>query len=450
MAAAASRCGTLARAVARPHSPSVDSLVLGLAAAARESKTSTSLLLRDAFRRTDLQPHEQKSVKEQVYRLLFEERLVDHAFAVATSADAPRRAAGLPERLLASRVLAGEVSAAQAAERASGVDWARVAAIRDEVRALPDPVERTAILGGLPAWLARRMVDEFGDEAMTLAAALANHAPVVVRANTLRGTRDELRDRLLAEGIETAPTRFAQHALAVSTPARLFRSPTFHAGWFEMQDEASQLVAEVTAPPPRGLVVDVCAGAGGKTLALAAALGNRGTVWSLDVDRTRLADLSVRARRAGAFNVRTALVAPDRFSSEVEALLRRATRVLIDAPCSGVGTLRRHPELRRRLDEPSLERLRAVQRDLVLRAAELLAPGARLVYATCSVLREENEEVIAAVRAAHPDLEPVRVVEILGGARGRPITDPSGTTLQMAPHRHDTDGFFAAVLRRRG
>jgi 16S rRNA (cytosine967-C5)-methyltransferase len=149
-------------------------------------------------------------------------------------------------------------------------------------------------------------------------------------------------------------------------------------------------------------------------------------------------------------DARAILVPPDAWSREVEDLVRKADRVLIDAPCSGLGSLRRHPDLRWRIEAGDVARLREQQLALLARAAPLLRPGARLVYATCTLLRQENESVVEATRTRFPHLEPVRIVEILGKERGQAVSDPSGTWLRMLPHRHGSDGFFAAVLRSRG
>ena len=227
----------------------------------------------------------------------------------------------------------------------------------------------------------------------------------------------------------------------------MFGLPAFKEGLFEVQDEASQLVAEVTAPPPRGLVIDACAGAGGKTLALGALLENRGRLLALDVDPKKLEELSRRARRAGLSNHRALEVDATAYPDEVEALRGRADRVLVDAPCSGIGALRRNPEARWRLSEDDIPRLAGEQLGIARRAMSLVAPGGRLVYATCTVLRQENEAVVDQLLA--PGWEVMRVAEIWGSERAAAVTDPSGTYLKLRPDRHDTDGFFAAILYRR-
>jgi 16S rRNA (cytosine967-C5)-methyltransferase len=215
-------------------------------------------------------------------------------------------------------------------------------------------------------------------------------------------------------------------------------------------DEGSQLVAEVTAPPPRGRVLDACAGAGGNTLALAARLGGRGRVLALDVDARRPAELRRRARRAGASNVTTRRIRDGRLPPEVDSAggPRGFDRVLVDAPCSGLGTLRRNPEARWRLSERELDAFPARQLELLATHAPRVAPGGRLIYATCSVLPSENDAVVEAFLGEHTDFAPVALKELLGRTRAETLGD--GTWLRLLPQVHGTDGFTAAVLRRAG
>lgn len=303
----------------------------------------------------------------------------------------------------------------------------------------------------LPQWFAIAVQQQYGAEAEAVVRALQAPAPRTVRANLLRvPSREALAVELAGEGVPTRPGPFAATALAIDGEADLFATAAYRRGAFEQQDEASQLVAAAVAPPPGGKVLDLCAGSGGKTLALAAALHNRGVVLATDVHRGRLAALRERQARAGADNVQ---VEPLGERGEVQASVAtfagHADRILIDAPCSGTGSWRRRPEARWSLDEHSLRQLIDVQDRLLAAAAGWLKPGARLIYATCSLLATENERRIEALLAADPRLETVRLAEILGGATARPIADATGTFLSLRPDRHGTDGFFAAVLRRR-
>ena len=192
-------------------------------------------------------------------------------------------------------------------------------------------------------------------------------------------------------------------------------------------------------------MIDACAGEGGKTLALATMMGGKGRIFACDVSDKKLETLRRRVRRAGFSNVATVLLPRE---GALPPQLPEADRILVDAPCSGIGTLRRNPEAKSRLDRNAPTRLAKEQRAIVERFVPLLSPGARLIYATCTVLREEDEETVEAIRARHPALEPMRVAELRGDARD--LTDETGTWLRLFPHRHHTDGFFAAVLRRAG
>jgi len=229
------------------------------------------------------------------------------------------------------------------------------------------------------------------------------------------------------------------------TRVNAFGLSAFRDGLFEVMDEGSQLVADLVAPPPGGRVLDACAGAGGKTLALGAALANKGRVLALDTDGKKLEELRRRARRAGLTNVQAKSVGAGT-GDVVKAVTGTYDRVLVDAPCSGLGTLRRNPEARWRLQRADVEGFPARQVALMVSYAPLTAVGGRLIYATCTVNRRENEGVVERFLAERDDFVPVPVKEIWGRERAEKVGD--GMTLQLFPHRHDTDGFFAAVLRR--
>lgn len=320
----------------------------------------------------------------------------------------------------------------------------------ERVAAIEAPDERFAIEHSVPDWLAGRFAAAFGDDSADVLRGLAEPAPRTLRANRLRiADREQLRMQLAEEGVAAGPAKFAADAVHVTSTHDLFRTDAYRNGWFEQQDEASQLAVLATAPPPGGKVLDLCCGSGGKTLGLAAALGNRGAILAADVHGGRVRELRRRLVRAGADNVQ-----PLHWneSSQAEAALERfarnADRILIDAPCSGTGSWRRRPEARWAIDATALEEMQATQASLLTRAADWLKPGARLVYATCSLLPEENTEQLTRLRERCPDLEPVRLVEILGSKTGAAISDPTGTFLQVRPDSHGCDGFFLGVLRR--
>jgi 16S rRNA (cytosine967-C5)-methyltransferase len=317
------------------------------------------------------------------------------------------------------------------------------------IAAIADPVQRLAVEESLPGWIAARFVEELGlDEAGALCRAMNARAPLTVRANLLKTTREALRARLEKEGTLSSPTPHSPWGLALDGHQNAFASPAFRDGWFEIQDEGSQLLALAVAARPGKRVVDACAGAGGKSLALAMEMHNRGDLHALDSDPGRLDEARRRARRAGVSNLRIQLVPAGPEADADPALLGlagKADRVLVDAPCSGLGTLRRKPDARWRLQPGDPERFAALQRTLVARFARLLKPGGRMLYATCAVGRAENEEVAAFAAAEVPGLRPLPIAAALGDDLARAL-GATGHELRLLPHRHGTDGFYAALF----
>ncbi len=301
--------------------------------------------------------------------------------------------------------------------------------------ALPRPVPPPADLAtfhSMPGWLAVELERAAGDDAPLLAGALNLPGPVFLRANRARTSRDALSARLAAEGVATRPTRLAPDGLEVTSPRpNLLALPSFREGLLEVQDEGSQLLGESVMARPGETVLDLCAGAGGKTLQLAAAVGPEGTVHAWDPDASRLARLRTRAARAGARVVVHESGPPPGLQVD---------RVLVDAPCSELGVLRRGPDRRFLLDPATFAPLPALQLAILEQAASHVRPGGRLVHATCTLRREENEEVARAFGARRPDFTPGDAVPGL--------TDGEGF-LRLLPHRHGTDGFFAAAWTRR-
>lgn len=286
-----------------------------------------------------------------------------------------------------------------------------------------------------PDWLAAELSRALGDEAEAFAAASNLPGPITVRANGLRLSREALLERLRDEGVTSRLTAYAPDGLILEGRPNILGLPSHQAGLFEVQDEGSQLVGVCLGAGPGDHVLDLCAGSGGKTLLLGAALKDCGRVDAHDVDAVALARLSHRAARAGLRN-------SVRILRGLPADLR-ASHVLVDAPCSALGTLRRGPDFRWRLDEPSLAAFPPLQRELLESAAPHTVPGGRLVYATCTIRPEENLAVVAGFLAAHPEFgrEPAPVPDELRSSDGDLVT---------LPHRHGMDGFYAAVLVRHG
>jgi 16S rRNA C967 or C1407 C5-methylase (RsmB/RsmF family) len=324
--------------------------------------------------------------------------------------------------------------------------------------------ERLGVAFSFPDWLVERLRAELGEPRLEATLGWMNEtAPRVARVNTLKTSREECLGALGGEGIVARATTCALAGLVIEGRRSPFRTQAFARGEIEIQDEASQLVAELVAPPPRSLVVDACAGAGGKTLALAALLGGKGRVVALDASESKLFELRRRARRAGATDVRAVrvdLLQPGEALRELEG---RAARVLLDAPCSGLGAIRRNPEVRWRLRPADLSRLTASQEALTAAAAALVAPRGRLIFATCSFLPSEGERIVEPFLEKHPGFSRVTVRDVLGRARSEPFTTPGGVYLRTAGlgdaeagkggtggegNKGDMDGFFAAVVRR--
>jgi 16S rRNA (cytosine967-C5)-methyltransferase len=305
--------------------------------------------------------------------------------------------------------------------------------------------ECLAIRCGLPDWLTERLLTQRGaEEGTRLCEAFAEAPTTTLRANGLKTDRQGLLDALAAEGIDAHATDLSPYGVIVDTPSNVFRTAAFKAGLFEMQDEASQLVAVLAGASPGQTVVDGCAGAGGKTLALAVHMENRGTLYALDVAGFRLDALKDRARRAGVHNIRIYALAPA--DDRVARLGERADVVLVDAPCSGTGVLRRNPDTRWKLRASDVERLLGQQAALLDAYAEVVKPKGRLIYATCSVLDEENDGQVAALLSRRKDLRQLSAPSLLRAA-GVPL-EGEGPALRLYPHQHGTDGFFAAVFEK--
>jgi 16S rRNA (cytosine967-C5)-methyltransferase len=305
-----------------------------------------------------------------------------------------------------------------------------------------------AVRANLPDWLAERLLAQFGEEeTQKLADALNQPATLDLRINPHKATREQVMARLAEEGFPVEPMRYSPLGVRRSDRAPLFTLASFKEGWFEVQDEGSQLISMLVAPHKREQVIDFCAGAGGKTLHLAALMENSGAVFAFDISERRLDNLRPRLARAGVDNVRAQLIR-DEHDKGLKKFLERADRVLVDAPCSGTGTVRRNPDIKWRPID--LKVLRTTQLSILESAARLVKPGGRLVYATCSLLKEENDDIVSAFLATHSEFVMIPASEVLA-AQG--VTIENGFTaegaMRLLPHRHGTDGFFAAVLERK-
>lgn len=347
---------------------------------------------------------------------------------------------GRAETLCALHALTAGLADADTLARLEVSDVAALAAAcqRFDERSLT-PAQRDNLPDAVDGWLRAQYGDE---ETAALALALKRPAPVDLRVNTLKADRAAAIAALAQAGIEASPTPWTSTGLRLARRVALQSTTAFREGWIEPQDEGSQLLALLVGARPGERVADYCAGAGGKTLALAAAMQDRGELWAQDIDAARLSRLAPRLRRAGVRCVRTRALQgdggglPPRWKEGFDA-------VLVDAPCSGSGTWRRQPDARLRL--PDFDTLGRLQREILATAATGVRPGGRLVYGTCSLLAVENDAVVDDFLRTHPQF----VEEDAGALLAAQGISLPGKRLRLLPHRHDTDGFFAARLVRR-
>ena len=304
-----------------------------------------------------------------------------------------------------------------------------------------------AVRINLPDWLAEKLLTQFGEAGtVELSEALNHPAQVGIRANTLRTSRDALAEKLAAEDYPCIPMKYSPLGLQRDKRGPMFNTQAFKEGLFELQDEGSQLLALMTEAAPKEKVVDFCAGAGGKTLALAAMMQNTGVLNAYDVAVNRLEKMKPRLARAGAYNAQ-AFPIRDEHEAILDKYAGTADAVLVDAPCSGTGTLRRNPDIKwRPIDLTMLTRLQA---SILEAASKLVKPGGRLVYATCSLLDEENSAITSAFLAKHPEFQVMQASQILE-RQGAKVPEGLGGdgALRLLTHKHGTDGFYALAMRR--
>jgi 16S rRNA (cytosine967-C5)-methyltransferase len=298
----------------------------------------------------------------------------------------------------------------------------------------------------LPDWLYDKFVAQYGEEeTLQLAAVLNTPAPLDLRVNTLKTDREKVIAELATAPIAAEPTPYAPTGLRVLKKPALQNLPLFKEGAIEVQDEGSQVLAQLLGARRGEMVVDFCAGAGGKTLAIGAIMRSTGRLYAFDVSEKRLTKLKPRLARSGLSNVHPVVIAHER-DAKVKRLAGKIDRVLVDAPCSGMGTLRRNPDVKWRQEPGDIAELTEKQASILDGASRLVKFGGRLVYATCSLLDEENDGIVAQFLAGHPDFELVPMNKVLSEQR---IPLDMGDTLKMLPHKHGTDGFFAAVFERK-
>ena len=297
----------------------------------------------------------------------------------------------------------------------------------------------------LPDWLLQKFSEIFAENELIEAMnALNAPAPLDLRANPLLADRDEVLNVFDGQNIAAQPTPYSPFGIRLSKHPAINRHPLFLEGKIEVQDEASQVAALLVAPKPTEMVVDFCAGAGGKTLLLGALMRSRGRLYAFDVSQRRLNELGPRLKRSGLSNVHAQVISPGS-DTRVKRLTAKIDRVLVDAPCTGIGTLRRNPDLKWRQSPQSVSELAKKQAAILESASRLVKNGGRLVYATCSLLPEENDAIVFGFLSMHREFSLLDCGDALA-ARG--IALDTGKTLRLLPHIHGTDGFFAAVLEK--
>jgi 16S rRNA (cytosine967-C5)-methyltransferase len=391
--------------------------------------------LRYFFQENRIGSNERALVAETVFGVLRHRLLLEHACTVINGQATPRRMA------LAHMVRFGgyNLREIEPVLKRDEKEWlATVKGVKAEDLPLSLQTE-------LPDWLIEKMRASYSDEdILAIGRAMQQSAPLDIRVNTLLAKRDEVLEQLRAKKIEASATPYSPLGIRLKEKIPLNKDALFTEGKVEVQDEGSQLLGFMLAPKRNDMVVDFCAGAGGKTLMLSALMNSQGRLYAMDVSEKRLANLKPRLKRSGASNIQPMLIAHEN-DLKVKRLAGKIDRVLVDAPCSGLGTLRRNPDLKFRQSPGSIEELTQKQAAILASASRLLKKGGRLVYATCSILPEENQRIVEAFLAAHPDFVLKPAGEVL---KQQKIELEMGDYLELRPQLHATDGFFAAVLER--
>ena len=390
------------------------------------------------------------AVSDIVYGVLRHKSELEHALGAPSQAVTPRLMAMGWLKLRAGEdveaVLARMTGERHAPDPATAEEAAAL-----EGAALPGPDTPPHIRLNYPDWLHPEFEDAFGERLEPEMAALMDRAPTDLRANTLKASREEALAALKKAGAEVEEGELSPWSIRLLKKANLPALKPFKDGFVEIQDEGSQLACLLAGAKPREQVIDLCAGGGGKSLALAAMMENHGQIFACDLDHRRLAALMPRAQRAGCRNIQTLPLhpwTPGEADPDLGEVTGRADLVFVDAPCSGTGAWRRSPDARWRLTTEKLSDYRAAQGEVLERAAPLVKPGGRLVYVTCSLLASENEDRIAAFLSAHEDFAEEPWTRHWPEGAPRPAS-LSGIALRLSPATSGTDGFFVSILRRR-
>lgn len=306
-----------------------------------------------------------------------------------------------------------------------------------------NPLEYLSLYHSHPVWILEKWLAEYHEQGEVEALCRANNLPppLTIRANPLKINRKLLQNLLEKEGYSSSPTLFSPFGLVVDKKDGIFKTDAFKDGNFEVQDEGSQIIAMLTGAETGEFVVDACAGNGGKSLLISGLMKNNGTVIAFDLLPGKLGNLRRRAERAGALNIKTETI------DKAQQYIGQVDCVFIDAPCSGMGVFRRNPDSKWRLTGKDIAELSRMQKEIIREYSSLVKPGGRLVYATCTISREENEEVVREFLNESEDFYLIPAVEMNPEMFGKFTTDKG--FFRSLPHVHNTDGFFGAVMRRK-
>jgi len=437
------------------------SSVLSLLNLILSGKKYPDILIGELFRKEEFSSDEKRVLVELVYGILRHLGRIDYIIEHASSA----RIANLnPDILNTIRICTYQaafmdVSAAGIINNAvamSANDKKLGGFVKRTVEALlrnkdnvvfPDkekaPIEYICVYHSHPRWIVDKWLTELQSikEVEALCRANNNEPPLTIRVNPLKSDRESLKKALEAQGYASSLTELSPFGLVIEKKENIFKTDPFANGLFEVQDEGSQLVTMLTGAKPGELVIDACAGNGGKSLFLSGLMKNRGIVLSYDLSPAKLLNLRRRAGRAGAFNIKTVT------TDELNEYNEMADCIFIDAPCSGMGVFRRNPDSKWRLTINDIKQLAAKQREIINEYSRLVKPGGRLVYVTCTISRDENEEIVYGFLKENDDFQKIPAVSMNSDIFGK-FMDEDGFFKSM-PHIHNTDGFFGAVMEKK-
>jgi 16S rRNA (cytosine967-C5)-methyltransferase len=382
----------------------------------------------------ELGPRERHALAETAYAVLRQRLLFQHL---------AQSGSGVLERRLVILAWQGNETLIRGGMGPHEQQWL------NQVRAIDRNAFSEKLRHNMPDWLAGALKNDLDDEGFwKFVASMSTSAPLDLRVNMFKTNRDKAQAQLHEAGIDSFPTPYSPWGLRVDGKPALQKTDVFLRGDVEVQDEGSQLLAAMVAPKRGEMVVDFCAGAGGKTLALGAAMRSTGRLYAFDVNGHRLDKLKPRLARSGLSNVHPAQLTNER-DDRVKRLSGKIDRVLVDAPCSGLGTLRRNPDLKWRLSAKAIDELCELQAKILESACRLLKSGGRLVYATCSPLRREDEAIAEAFSAGHPEFKLLDAGELLAAAGVERAQELNANGYMRSwPHAHGMDGFFAAAWQK--